>query len=156
MRGTRALQTLLRLGQETALAKSVSKFWPQILRALKDNPYDFPFAILYSVDDDAEEENQSENSENSQSFRSCILEGSIGIPDGHSAAPSRLDLKRSHGGFVPAFRDALQTREPKILSVKDGSLSQSLMDGFEWQGFGEPSREAIVCPLRPTSGENVS
>lgn len=154
------MQTLLQLGQETALAKSVSTFWPQILRALKDNPFDFPFAILYSVDDDAEDDeqsqcSQSQCSESSQSFRSCVLEGTIGVPDGHPAAPSHLDLKRSRGGFIPAFRDALQTREPKILSIKDGNLSESLMEGFDWQGFGEPSREAIVCPLRPTSGENV-
>lgn len=155
IRGARALQTLLRLGQETNLAKSVSTFWPQILKGLSDNVFDFPFAILYSVSDDMEDENQSQCSETSQSFRSCILEGSLGIPEGHPATPHRLDLKRSRGGFIPAFRDALQTREPKILSTKDGTLAESLIEGFEWRGFGEPSREAVVCPIRPTSGEAV-
>jgi hypothetical protein len=107
------------------------------------------------VADDAEDEDQSQCSETSQSFRSCILEGTLGIPEGHPATPSRLDLKRSRGGFVPAFRDALQTREPKILSTKDGTLMESLIESFEWRGFGESSREAVVCPIRPTSGETV-
>jgi hypothetical protein len=155
MRGARALQTLLRLGQETALAQSVSRFWPQLVRALSDNVFDFPFVILYSVVDDTEDESQSQCSETSQSFRYCVLEGTLGIPDGHPATPPRIDLRRSGGGFVPAFRDAMQTREPKILSTKDGTLSEALIEGFEWRGFGEPSREAVVCPIRPTSGENV-
>jgi hypothetical protein len=143
------------MGQETALAKSVSTFWPQLLRALSDNVFDLPFAILYSVVDDGEDESISQCSETSQSFRYCVLEGTLGIPEGHAATPQRLDLRRSGGGFVPAFRDAMQTREPKILRTKDGTLSESLIEGFEWRGFGEPSREAIVCPIRPTSGENV-
>jgi hypothetical protein len=155
IRGARALQTLLTMGQETALAKSVSTFWPQLLRALSDNVFDFPFVILYSVVDEVEEENQSQCSETSQSFRYCLLEGTLGIPEGHPATPQRLDLRRYGGGFVPAFRDAMQTREPKILSTKNGTLPESLIEGFAWRGFGEPSREAVVCPIRPTSGENV-
>jgi hypothetical protein len=155
IRGSRALQTLLTMGQETALAKSVSTFWPQLLRALSDNIWDIPFAILYSVVDDPEDESISQCSESSQSLRYCVLEGTLGIPEGHPATPQRIDLRRFGGGFVPAFRDAMQTREPKILRTKDGTLSESLIEGFEWRGFGEPSREAVVCPIRPTSGENV-
>lgn len=49
----------------------------------------------------------------------------------------------------------MKTREPKLLSTKDGTLSETMIEGFQWRGFGEPSREAIVCPIRPTSGENV-
>lgn len=154
-RASRAMKTLLRLGQETALATTVSTFWPKILSSLEENRWDFPFAILYSVADDVEEESLSQCSENSQIFKSCLLEGTLGVPSGHPAAPKSLDLKRSKGGFVPAFRDALQTREPTLLSIKDGTLSQALIDGFEWRGFPEPCREALVCPIRPTTGENV-
>jgi len=77
-RGARAMQTLLKLAQETALAKSVATFWPKILTALSDNEFDFPFAILYSVADD-EEDGVSQSSENSQSFKSCFLEGTLGV-----------------------------------------------------------------------------
>lgn len=154
-RATRAMKTLLRLGQETALAKTVSTFWPKILSSLEENRFDFPFAILYSVADDIDEESMSQCSESSQAFKSCLLEGALGVPEGHRAAPKHLDLKRSRGGFVPSFRDALQTREPTLLSTKDGTLSEALIDGFEWRGFPEPCREALVCPIRPTTGENV-
>jgi PAS domain-containing protein len=49
----------------------------------------------------------------------------------------------------------MKTREPKLLTIVDGTLLQSLTEGFEWGGFGEPCREDIVCPIRPTTGENV-
>lgn len=153
------MKTLLKLAQETAMAQSVATFWPKILSALSENEVDFPFAILYSVAEDEEDTSKdgtmSQSSSSSQTFKSCALEGTIGIPVGHPSTPQRLDLKRSYGGFVPAFRDSLQTREPTLLTVKDGTLSESLMENFELRGFGEPCSEALVCPIRPTTGENV-
>jgi hypothetical protein len=95
----------------------------------------------------SEEEGASQCSSSSQSMKCCLLEGTLGVPDDHPAAPKRLDLKRSKGGFVPSFRDAMQTREPTLLTITDGTLSESLMAGFEWRGFGEPCREAVVCPV---------
>lgn len=73
----------------------------------------------------------------------------------HPAAPKRLDLRRARGGFVPSFREASKTREPKLVNLTDGSISRSLLEGIEWRGFGEACREAVVCPIRPTTGENV-
>lgn len=144
------------MGHETALAQTVSEFWPNMLKALEGNEFDFPFALVYSVVDDLDvDEEGSISSESSQSMKSCVLEGTIGVPEGHQAAPTRLDLKRARGGFIPSFRDAMNTREPKLLDINDGSLSESLMDGFEWRGYGDPCKEAIVCPIRPTNGENV-
>ena len=152
----RRTRTLLKLGESVALAKSVSSFWVQVLKSLEDNEFDFPFALLYSVLDDTEsDEAGSISSESSQSMKSCVLEGSLGVPEGHPSAPTRLDLKRARGGFIPSFREAMQTREPKILQIADGTLSESLMDGFHWRGFPEPCRLAVVCPIRPTTGENV-
>ena len=49
----------------------------------------------------------------------------------------------------------MQTREPKLLNISDGTLSESMMEGFQWRGFSEPCRLAVVCPIRPTTGENV-
>jgi hypothetical protein len=49
----------------------------------------------------------------------------------------------------------MQTREPKLLNIADGTLSESMMEGFQWRGFQEPCRLAVVCPLRPTTGENA-
>jgi hypothetical protein len=95
----------------------------------------------------SEEDGTSQCSSSSQSMKYCLLEGTLGVPDDHPATPKRLDLKRSRGGFVPSFRNAMQTREPTLLSIADGTLSEYLMAGFEWRGFGEPCREAVVCPV---------
>jgi PAS domain S-box-containing protein len=134
----------------------VSEFWRHVLNALRENEYDFPFALLYSVVDDIDgDEGASMSSETSSALKSCILEGTLGVPEGHPAAPTGLDLRRATGGFIPAFRDALQTREPKLLSLIDGTLSETMIEGLECRGFGDPCRLAVVCPIRPTNGENV-
>jgi PAS domain-containing protein len=152
----RRTRTLLKLGEEVALAKSVPDFWTHVLNALKTNELDFPFTLLYSVTDEPDtDDGESISSESSHAMKSCVLEGALGVPEGHAAAPLKLDLKRSRGGFIPSFREAMTTREPKILNIMDGTLSESLIEGLQWRGFGEPCRLAIVCPIRPTTGENV-
>ncbi|KAH8809098.1 M40J, histidine kinase-group XI protein [Xylogone sp. PMI_703] len=152
----RRTKTLLKLGEQVALARSVSEFWQIILDTLQENEYDFPFALLYSIldDTDVEEDASSISSSSSHMIRSCVLEGSLGVPAGHNAAPTRIDLNRSKGGFIPVFREAMKTREPKILDIEDGILAD-LIDGLEWRGFGEPCRQSVVCPIRPTTSENV-
>jgi PAS domain S-box-containing protein len=156
-RAVRATQTLLKLGQELNKAQKVSQFWLRILTGIEGNGYDFPFAIIYSVADefDGGDEDSSSASVTSMDMKVCVLEGALGVPEGHAAAPVRLDLKRARGGFIPSFRDAMRTREPKLLNILDGTLSESLLEGIEWRGYGEPCRSALVCPIRPTNGENV-
>ena len=39
----------------------------------------------------------------------------------------------------------MKTREPALVSLSDGLISDTLIEGIEWRGFGEPSREAVVC-----------
>ncbi|WPH02699.1 Hypothetical protein R9X50_00556500 [Acrodontium crateriforme] len=147
-------ETLLHLGEETAKARTVNGYWQRVIAGLSLNIYDAPFALLYSVAvvDDGD---SSSVSGSSTSLKSCILEGTLGVPAGHIAAPPRLDLKRSTEGFVPSFREAMRTREPTKLQTKDGTLPESLIEGIEWRGFEEPCREAVLFPIRPTNGENV-
>lgn len=151
----RRTRTLLKIGEVVSLAPSVTKFWPLVMEALVENEFDFPFALLYSITEEDTDDGSSMSSGSSQALKSCILEGSLGVPEGHPCSPSRLDLKRARGGFIPAFRDAMKTREPKLLNINDGTLSESLIEGLEWRGFGEPCKLAIVSPIRPTNGENV-
>lgn len=170
IRSARALETLLKLGQEMALAQSVPDFWPRILTALSDNVLDFPFAILYSVVNNGDTpalcsdtcqcivQGDSECSDNCLSLKFCHLEGTLGVPEDHPAAPSRIDLRSSTDVYIMAFRDAMHTGEPKLLSIKDGTLPKTLIENIEWRGCGEPCREAIVCPIRPvhtSTGEHV-
>jgi PAS domain S-box-containing protein len=153
--GIRRNATLRRLGETTSAAKTIRSFYKGVLDGLEDNHFDVPFALLYSVVDGDGDEESTHSSGSAISLKSCLLEGSIAIPEGHPAAQQKLDLKRSVEGFVPSFREAMRTREPTKLQTRDGSLPESLLEGIEWRGHGKPCQEAIIFPIRPTNGETV-
>jgi PAS domain S-box-containing protein len=153
--GTRRMETLRRLGEATSLARTTKHFYEGVLDGLEVNHFDVPFALLYSVVDGDGDEESTHSSGSAISLKSCVLEGSIAIPEGHPAAPQRLDLKRSLEGFVPSFREAMRTREPTKLQTRDGTLPETLLEGINWRGFGKPCNEAIIFPVRPTNGESV-
>lgn len=151
----RRTQALLRIGEETAVARTMASFWQAVLRGLEENSFDVPIAILYSVVDTHEDEDLSSHSSSSSLSKSCQLEGTLGVPPGHVAAPARLDLSRSTEGFIPSFREAMRTRQPTKLTTRDGTLPKSLLEGIQWRGFGDPCSEAVIFPVRPTTGESV-
>jgi PAS domain S-box-containing protein len=133
----------------------VKHFWKCVLDGLQENHYDIPFALLYSIADSDDADTASHSSDSTISLKSCNLEGSIGVPQGHPCSPTKLDLKRSKEGFVPAFREAMRTREPTTLHTRNGTLPESLLEGIQWRGYGDPCKEAIIIPVRPTNGENI-
>jgi PAS domain S-box-containing protein len=151
----RRMQTINRIGELTAHAKTVKQFWAFVLDGLQDNHFDVPFALLYSVGEGEDGDHSSISSGSTISLKSCHIEGSIGVPDGHIAAPHQLDLRRSREGFVPSFREAMRTREPTLLHTRDGTLPETLIKGINWRGFGDPCREVIIFPVRPTNGDTV-
>ncbi|KAG8672588.1 hypothetical protein FPOAC2_05982 [Fusarium poae] len=152
----RRMATINKLGVSLRKATSVKSFWKSVLEGLEDNHKDVPFALVYSVGDSEDTDHQSSSSGSTISSKSCYLEGTIGIPHGHTAAPDQIDLKRSHQGFVPSFREAMRTRgEPTLIRIRDGSLPEDILQGIQWRGFDETGSEAIIFPIRPTNGENV-
>ena len=152
---SRRMQMLRHLGECLNATRTVKQFWKGILDGLENNHYDVPFALLYSIIDADDADTASVSSDSTISMKSCLLEGSIGIPKGHPASPQKLDLKRSQEGFIPAFREAMRTREPTTLQTRDGTLPESLLEGIEWRGYGDPCNEAIIFPVRPTNGDNI-
>jgi PAS domain S-box-containing protein len=151
----RRMQTINKLGHLIVHVKTVKQFWKSVLSSLEENHFDVPFALLYSVGEGEEGDHSSNSSGSAISLKCCYFEGSIGVPDGHLAAPQQLDLKRSREGFVPSFREAMRTREPTLLHTRDGTLPEVLLDGINWRGFGDPCREAVIFPVRPTNGDMV-
>jgi PAS domain S-box-containing protein len=154
-RHRRMMQTINRLGECTSRAKTVKQYWKLVLEGLEDNIWDIPMALLYSVGDSEDQDHSSMSSGSTISLKSCYFEGSIAVPAGHPAAPHQLDLKRSLAGFIPSFREAMRTREPTLLHARDGTLPLSLLEGVDWRGFGEPCKEAVIFPVRPTNGDQV-
>ncbi|EXA29398.1 hypothetical protein FOVG_19113 [Fusarium oxysporum f. sp. pisi HDV247] len=151
----RQMATINKVSESLRRATSIKSFWKSVLDGLEDNHRDVPFALLYSVGDAEEADHQSSSSGSTISSKSCYLEGAIGIPMGHPAAPDQIDLKRSYQGFVPSFREAMRTREPTLVRINDGTLPEDLLHGINWRGFGEAGSEAIIFPVRPTNGETV-
>ncbi|KAI9739015.1 MAG: hypothetical protein M1818_005329 [Claussenomyces sp. TS43310] len=154
----RRMHLLRNLGDGTALARTVNEFWKKALDKLKEEHFDVPVALLYSVSDDSGDSDSSSHSSTAASAISqkvCVFEGSLGIPQGHPAAPARLDLRHGTGGFAMFFRDATRTLEPTRLCMEDGTLPESLLEGIKWRGFKEPCRDIIILPVRPTTSDNV-
>ncbi|KAF7188420.1 Hybrid signal transduction histidine kinase K [Pseudocercospora fuligena] len=151
----RRMLTLREIGEKTASARDVKGFWSQVLESFEVNEYDSPFLLLYSVTDENESDTSSIHSNSVLSSRQCMLEGALGVPEGHQAASDQIDLKAGMEGFGPVFREVMKTDRPVLLEVGSRDLPESLLDGLEWRGFGDPVDAVVVCPIHPTTGDVV-
>ncbi|KAL1622661.1 hypothetical protein SLS56_008643 [Neofusicoccum ribis] len=153
----RRLSTLLKLGEETSTARTVEGFWRSVLQALSANDKDIPFGLLYAIEDDeGSSDNASTNASSTANVvKQCVLKGALGVPEGHPAAPPRLDFMQSIEGFMPYFREAMKSRRPTLLDLEGGAVPSNLLDGIQWRGFGDPCKALAICPITPTSSKNV-
>ncbi|KAK2600813.1 hypothetical protein N8I77_010320 [Diaporthe amygdali] len=151
----RRVKMLVDLGDALATARDAKSYWTktsEFLGAVEPR-YDIPLAILYSVQDDPEAQSVTHSLYGFPKI--CQLEGALGVPEGHTIAPSTISLRNTDQGLASIFRSALQGQYPLLLQTKDGTLPESLIQGLEWRGFGDACRSAVVCPIRPTREENV-
>ena len=89
----RRMLSLREVGERTATARDVKGFWDQVLVAMTENEFDTPFVMLYSVTDESDSDSSSLHSSSLLGAKHCFLEGSLGVPHGHQAAPELIDLK---------------------------------------------------------------
>ncbi|KAK0657681.1 hypothetical protein B0T16DRAFT_453116 [Cercophora newfieldiana] len=153
----RRMLTLQEIGVKASLARDVKGFWGQMLAGLEYNPFDVPFALVYSVDDGNESEVSSMHSGSLLNPPQIVLEGSLGVPDGHPSAVPLIDLKSSEDGFAPYMRDSMADLSgPVVLSEEDDTLPGHLLEGFAWRGFGDRCRTIVVFPVHPTTaGDSI-
>lgn len=151
----RRMFTLRHLGEQTNAASDFKSFWGQVLKALATNEFDTPFVLLYSVSNERDSDASSIHSNNASGTKQCVLEGKLGVPDGHTAAPQQLDLNAGTDYFARVFRDAMTSDKPVLLQTEDGTLDSDLLDGMEWRGFGDPCQSVIVCPIHLTGGGSI-
>lgn len=147
--------TLREVGERTASARDVKGFFKQVQGSFEFNEYDSPFLLLYSVSEESDSDSSSMHSNSILASRQCFLEGSLGIPAGHHASPTQIDLKTGMEGFGPVFREAVKTDKPILLEVGSPELPESLLQGVKFRGFGDPPRSVVVCPIHPTTGDTV-
>ncbi|KAF2853516.1 hypothetical protein T440DRAFT_390040 [Plenodomus tracheiphilus IPT5] len=151
----RRMLTLREIGERTATARDVKGFWDQVLLALTDNDLDCPMVMLYSVSEDNDSDSSSLYSNSLLGSKNCYLEGSLGVPLGHQAAPDQIDLKEGNEGFGPVFREVMKIDKPVVTGIGTLDLPHSLMEGLDWRGFGDPCRDVVICPIHPTTGETM-
>lgn len=127
---------------------------PQSLatKVLSRNNKDVPFALLYSTEYDSSD-TASSATRFSGDHQECTLRGSVGLPSGSPAGPSRLDFSNNLG-FTPYFRQAMVARKPIVVSLEDGTAAAEMVQDIQWQGFGDPCRAAAVCPLNPMASQD--
>lgn len=152
----RRMLTLREIGITTSQARDVKSFWEQLQKGLEYNEFDVPFALIYSVAEDGESEVSSMNSGSLSNPPQIVLEGSVGVPDGHPCAVMSIDLRRSEEGFAPYMRESMsQSASPIILSEENGTLPVELLQGLSWRGFGDPCRTVVVFPVHPTTAGDM-
>jgi PAS domain S-box-containing protein len=154
----RRMLTLREIGERTATATTVSCFWQLVQKGFNYNELDIPFNLIYSIKDDVASEVGSTQSGSAHQPMQLVLEASAGVPEGHSSAPSTLDLRTSEAGFAPYMRQSMALGgAPVVLSRDDGNLPEELIEGFQWRGFGEPCRTIVIHPIVPTTaGDSIS
>ncbi|AEO53129.1 hypothetical protein MYCTH_2294065 [Thermothelomyces thermophilus ATCC 42464] len=149
----RRMLTLREIGIRTAQARDVKGFWAQLQKGLEFNELDAPFALLYSIGEDGGIEISSLHPGSLAHPPQIVLEGSIGVPDGHPCAVTAIDLQTSDEGFAPYMRECLtNSASPIVLSEADGTLPAELIQGLSWAGYGDPCRTIVVFPVHPTTG----
>jgi PAS domain S-box-containing protein len=148
----RRMLTLREIGIATSQARDIKGFWAQLKKGLEHNEFDVPFALLYSVGEDSESDVSSMNSGSFANPPQIVLEGSLGVPDGHPCAVTAIDLRTSEEGFAPYMRDSMtQSASPIILSEEDCTLPVELVQGLSPRGFGDACRNVVVFPVHPTT-----
>ncbi|QDS77374.1 hypothetical protein FKW77_005719 [Venturia effusa] len=137
-----------------ALATNMSEFWPRFALALEPAEIDFPLVALYSSSQ------YSTSPSSPQSNRlTCLLEHAVGVSE--DRLPSRLILPRSRRPLKSDtfnvekllesfFYQALDSSGPLFLT-RD-MLPDTFLKGMSWRGFGIPSLEFLIVPLRTHKG----
>ena len=108
-----------------------------LVNSLTTSERDFPLMFVYSAQEDL-----------LTGKCQLYLECGKGLPEqGHSLVPTELQLYEGQTGFVPHFRRAKSSDKVLILHTKDGTLTEELLRGFRWGGFGEPASSIAILPL---------
>ncbi|TID18815.1 putative histidine kinase M2QJp [Venturia nashicola] len=149
IRERRTLLTL-ELSKELLKCTDMAEFWPSFLKGLSLGDKDFPLVALYAVSQFGSEPTCSQSGRTT-----CLLEACIGIDV--DKLPSRLVFPRGHHPpssiltnidklLVRLFQASLE--DPKPLLLTRNMLPSLFLAGITWRGFGVPSEEFLIVPMR--------
>jgi PAS domain-containing protein len=83
------------------------------------------------------------------------LKGSIGVDAHHAIAPSFIDLREGLHIFQPYLIQASKSRKITVVHLEELGLPRPELADINWKGCGDPCRTIIICPILPTTGEQV-
>ncbi|KAB8292244.1 hypothetical protein EYC80_007986 [Monilinia laxa] len=149
--GDRRMFVLRALGERLSKAKTICDLWNHLIQGLELAEKDAPFCLLYSVAETSEASNPLPPTVPSSSVP-CSLEGSVGIPEGHSIAPSSFDIAYDQNWLTEPFNEAVEKMETILVPL--GSEAKQKLRGIKCRGFGEPTH-VVVCPLMDSETQSV-
>ena len=132
--GERRLRTLRALAEQATRATSVEEAFVIAAATMRDNPYDLPFAMLYSLSADCSE---------------TLLAG--GTMADHPASPAVIELTSTAKEAWPLAR-AIESGKSEIVGDLEAIFGKSMaLPGGAWP---EPASQAVVLPLA-SSGQTA-
>jgi PAS domain-containing protein len=152
----RRVLSLVELGSQTAKARTLKSYWDLTLQTLKLNDKDVPFALLYAADNQYLSEVGSVSSPGSvPPVETYLLKGAIGVEPEHAIAPTSIHIQQGTHILQPYLNQAMKSKKATVVNFEELALSENERKSIKWKGFGEPCRTVVVCPLTPTTGEQV-
>lgn len=153
----RRLNTVRSLTRQLPGSKSIKDLWRRIVLGIEDADKDIPLALLYSVADQrlAPQRSKSPNVSEPKVPAStvCILEGSVGITNGHVLAPESIDLDNDDSSLATKMKQALKEMTPVVGQISE--KAKEMYQGIDWRGHGVPATQVVVCPIIPTDSNSV-
>ncbi|KAF9697857.1 hypothetical protein EKO04_004056 [Ascochyta lentis] len=154
----RRVSSLVELGSQTANARTFQSFWEVALQTLMLNDKDVPFALLYSTEHQCSSDISSISSPGLGAptpLGNCVFKGAIGVESGHPFAPPVIDIQDDSYVFHSYLIEAARLGKATIVHLADLNLPESVLANIDWQGYGDPCRVVVVCPIMPTTGDNA-
>jgi len=152
----RRVSSLVAMGTLSADARDFPSFWNTTLRSLSLNDKDVPFALVYAAERHVSAEMPSITSPGSISpLDGCVLKGTIGVAANHPIAPTNININDDSYVLHPAILRAAQSGKATVVHLDDLPEPSRVLEGIEWRGYGDPCRMLIICPIIPTTGNQV-
>ncbi|KAH6870423.1 hypothetical protein BKA58DRAFT_176608 [Alternaria rosae] len=152
----RRVSSLVAMGTQSANARDFPSFWETTLRSLSLNDQDVPFALLYAAERHVSAQIPSVSSPGSiPPLEGCVLKGTIGVSADHPIAPATVNINEDTYILHAFLSRAAKSGKATVVHVEDLPDPTRALQGIDWKGYGDPCRTLVICPIIPTTGNQV-
>lgn len=142
--GLRRTNCIKNLAHQISKTTNLEDLWQATLSALTNVEKDLPLVLLYSVES---QPSLAFAASPSRPHFTCHLEGTNGVQCDHPMAKEYIYAQHDLDGLAPEVLRALMKEEILVLKASDPGL-RGLLDGIGWQGYGLPSCEFAIVPVK--------